>query len=197
MLEMVSYRDDHDATLARLAAVEREAKLAAADNLRLEKELVEAKEWLGGARRRWILLGGMVALNALVFIAGLMAGRTTAERAEPTVLQAAPPPVLPAVYGVIVADGPDVGHWTLHATRCAVRQEGVELTATGSDGHSVWVADGKVEIELPAGALQLAANKHCWGKYEVAVAPTGGYVNLDCSFADNRIQGRIQFTNCR
>jgi hypothetical protein len=107
------------------------------------------------------------------------------------------------VFGVIVADGPEVGHWTLNATRCAIRQDGVELTATGSDGHSIWVADGQVEIELPAGTLRID-KKSCWAGFKPVVERREprpmtfeGLLDLDCAFGDNRLQGRIEFRACQ
>lgn len=186
--------------------MEREVKQLEAENQRLTAELAKAKEWLGGPRKRIVLASVIAGVNILVFVIGMTAGRAFWGRdaAPPAKASAPPRPApLPQVFGVMVADGPEIGHWTLNATRCAIREDGVELTATGSDGHSIWIASGQVEVELPAGALRLD-KKHCWESFQPVVErvethpPTfEGIVDLDCVFAGNRLQGRIEFTACR
>lgn len=196
----MTYRDDHAAALARVDALEHDQRQLAADNERLTRELAAAREWLGGPRRRAAVLAGALGGAALFALAGLAIGRATYDPPP-----APPPPRRPAapqVTGVIVADGPRLGHWILTATRCTIRDDGVELSALGSEDHNVWLSNAAVEIELPNGILSLT-HKSCFARLEHAIIqresnPTtlDGYVFVDCRFDDNRLAGRIDFSRC-
>lgn len=197
----VSYRDDHDAALARSDAAVREAKLLADDNARLAAELAAAKEWLGGPRMRILLVVGITATTIGLTVGALFYGRSSVECPVPQAARpAAAPAPLPQVIGVIVADGPVFGHWTLNATRCVPRDDGVELTAVGSEDHNLWLAGNEIEVETPGGAITLKKTQCHRGLESSVVARDGmfeGYVAVDCSFDDNRLNGRIEFRNCR
>ena len=195
----MSYRDDHDAAIARADAAVREAAQLAAENERLTAELAAAKEWLGGPRKRAMLLGAIVLTALGLGAAGLAIGRCTV---EPVVIQPPPPKIYPKVVGVVFADGPEVGHWMMKATRCIPREIGVELTSVGKDDHSVGIIGNDVEIETPTGALTLERT-HCRQR-EVSVRkndrdPTAwdGFVDLDCRFRDNMVHGYVEFENCK
>src|SRR6188768_2313108 len=99
----MSFRDDHDAALMRADAAEREQKVLAAENERLAAELADAREWLGGARKRAFLLGGLVVLGIGLVVVGLLIGRMTVDVPPP--VRAVRAPKLPEVYGVIVGNG--------------------------------------------------------------------------------------------
>ena len=196
----MSFRDDHDAALMRADAAEREQKVLAAENERLAAELAAAREWLGGPSKRAFLFGGILILGIGLVLVGVVIGRRTVD--EPAVVAAAAPrePRLPLVYGVVVGTGPDVGHWTFAATRCAPRGDGVELTNIGSAGISIWMTNDQVELELPSRTLFLT-KKQCITKLVSALTRKDdlidGYVELDCSFDTNNLQGRIEFKHCR
>src|SRR5262245_45535345 len=100
----MTYRDDHAAAIARIDALEHDQRKLAADNERLTHELAEAREWLGGPRRRAALLAGALGTATLFALAGLAIGRATYDPPPPP----APPrpPAPPQVTGVLVADGP-------------------------------------------------------------------------------------------
>lgn len=199
----MSYRDDHDAALARADAAAHEARVLATENARLETELAQAREWLGGSRKRALVLGAGVAIAAAFLMIGLGIGRTTCS-SGPTSQPAAPPPLpLPQVFGVIVSDGPELGEWTLNATRCVSRTDGIELTQQGGEEHNIWLTNNVVEVEGPGASITLK-HTHCMKKLVHSVVahdtkpPTfDGYVDLDCRFGDNRLIGRIEFHNCR
>lgn len=200
----MTYRDDHDAALHRAQAAEREAKLFAVENKRLETELAEAREWLGGPRKRAILMSVVVGVSLLAGVTGFLIGRFTASAPVPAVVPMAPKAPLPEIYGLIVADGPDLGRWSLDPTRCVQRApEGIELTKQGSTEHSIWITNSTVEVESPSGVVALDP-KRCFKKLERQVIakdttpPTfDGFVDLDCTWNDNHIIGRITFTGCR
>lgn len=195
----VSYRDDHDAALARADAAVREAKHLADDNARLTAELAAAKEWLGGPRMRILLVAGIATICIGLAVGALFYGRSTIDCPAPPASAPVAAP-LPQVIGVMVADGPVLGHWTLNATRCVPRQDGVELTAVGSEDHNIWLSGNDIEVETPVGALTLK-HKHCVTRLESTVLARdgmfNGYVDVDCRFDDNRLHGRIEFRNCR
>jgi hypothetical protein len=194
----VSFRDDHDAALMRADAAVREAKLLADENTRLTSELAAAKEWLGGPRVR-ILVAAVIVVTTVGISVGALYGRSSVECPVPVATRMPAPP-LPQVIGVMVADGPVFGHWTLNATRCVPRDDGIELTAVGSEDHNIWLAGNDVEVETPTGAVTL---KHlqCIKRLESAVTKHDGmydgHVDVDCRFDDNRLHGRIEFRNCR
>ncbi len=199
----MSYRDNHDAALARADAATHEARVLAAETTRLETELAQAREWLGGPRKRALVLGAGVAIAAAFFVIGLGIGRSTASGGATAQAAAAPPPPLPEVYGVIVSIGSDLGEWTLNATRCVSRTDGIELTQQGGEEHNIWLTNDVVEVEGPGATLTLK-HAHCMKKLVQSVIandtkpPTfDGYVDLDCRFNGNRLAGRIEFRNCR
>lgn len=194
----MSFRDDHDAALMRADATERERKLLAAENERLAAELAGAREWLGGPSKRAFLVGGLVVLGIGLVFVGVVIGRRTVEPASAPVRVKTPP--LPAISGLIVADGPDVGHWMLTATRCAKRSDGIELTSVGGDERSFWIGNDQVELELPGGTVFLT-KRRCITKFVAYVGHhddmVDGALELDCSYDNNRLQGRIDFKHCR
>lgn len=104
---------------------------------------------------------------------------------------------------MLFGEGPRLGHFLMSATRCTSRSEGIELTSLGSDGHAVWLTSHSVEIELPNDDFFLA-DKDCH-ILEKAVVPHphdptlfDGHVELDCRLArGDRLEGRIEFQNCR
>ena len=199
----MSYRDDPDAALARADAAAHEARVLATENVRLETELAHAREWLGGPRKRALVLGAGVAIAAAFLLIGLGIGRSTATGPTAAAPPAAPPPPLPQVFGVIVSDGPELGEWTLNATRCVSRTDGIELTQQGGEEHNIWLTNNVVEVEGPGASITLE-HSHCMKKLVQSVVardtkpPTfDGYVDLDCRFNDNRLIGRIEFRNCR
>jgi hypothetical protein len=201
----VSYRDDHDAALARADAAAHEARVLATENARLETELAQAREWLGGPRKRALVLGAGVVIAAVFLLIGLGIGRSTATGpAAAQAIAATPPPLpLPQVFGVIVSDGPELGEWTLNATRCVSRSDGIELTQQGDEGHNIWLTNNVVEVEGPAASLTLRAGQcrkklvHSVVARDTRPATFDGYVDLDCLFDGNRLIGRIEFRNCR
>lgn len=196
----MSFRDDHDAALMRADAAERERKILEAETQRLAAELASAREWLGGPSKRAFLLGGLVVLGIALVLIGVVIGRATASAPAPVARAKAAPP-LPSIAGVIVADGWQVGHWTMTATRCAPRGDGIELTNVGGAGRSIWLTNDQIELELPGGTMFLT-KKQCFAKLVGVVTRTAedmfdGYVELDCTFETNRLQGRIDFKHCR
>jgi hypothetical protein len=203
----VSYRDDLDAAVARADAVDRENQRLADDNQRLAAELAEAQAllgrgeaWLGGRRVKLMIAAIAIGGLGLAVAAGVY-GRWTATC---TVVMVAPPPSSPFVIGAMVADGPKLGHWTLNATRCVPRTDGIELTAAGDqESHIIWLTNNVVELEIPDRDFVLT-KVDCYRKLDLAVThhdtdpPTyDGHVELDCSFAGNTVQGRIEFQHCR
>ena len=209
----MTYRDDHQAALTRIDALEHEQRLLAADNARLVDELGQANEWLGAPRKRSMMFVGVIALVAIVGGAMFAYGRATAPRAAAPRKQRP----LPSVTGVIVGGGPLVGdsrvadermlvreprladEWMFVATRCVPRGDGVQLTAAGSEEHSLWITRDGIELELPARTIRLEP-KFC--RLESALTPTSdgtlaGFVQLACNFDGNRVHGRIDFKHCR
>lgn len=184
----------------RADAAERERALVVADNERLKAEFAEAKQWLGGPGRRGFLAAGLAIGGAALLLAGVWVGRATVSPSAPVVRAAKRAP-LPTIVGVIVSDGPRVGHWTLNATRCTKRGDGVELTTMGDSGVSIWLGKDQVEVETRAGTVFLDG-KLCVSKRiaEVALRDDGsvdGRLELDCQFEGNWLQGRIDFQYCR
>jgi len=197
----VSYRDDLDAAIMRAEALTRDHAHLAEANAQLERELAEAKIWLGGKRKRTLVLLGAGALCVAAAIGGVAAGRSTIDC--PVVVRAPELPSLPLVFGTIVADGPQLGHWTLNATRCVPRGEGVELAAVGSEDHAIWLTADSADVEVPVGDFVL---KHirCYRKFahdlvrhDGALPTFDGFVDVDCAFDGNTLQGRIELHNCR
>ena len=117
----MSYRDDHDAAIARIDALERDNAHLASDKLLLEAQLTRAREWLGGPRKRLALLLGGIATGAALAVGGFALGRSAAP--EPPVVAAAVPPApsLPATSGTMLGWDHLTGPWTIIATRCARR----------------------------------------------------------------------------
>ena len=205
----MSYRDDLDAAVSRADAVDRENQRLADDNRRLAAELAEAhallgrgEAWLGGRRVKLMIAAIAVTGLGLAVAAGIY-GRWTATC---TVLVAArPEPASPFVIGTMVADGPKLGHWTLNATRCVPRTDGIELTAAGDqESHIIWLTNNVAELEIPNRDFVLTKTL-CMRKLDLAVAhhadidpPTyDGHIELDCNFDGNTLQGRIEFQHCR
>jgi len=197
----MTYRDDHAAAIARIDALEHEHRQLAGENERLTRDLADAREWLGGPRKRAALLLAALGGGALFVLVGLAIGRGISDSphvvAAPTRL-----PTTPQVTGVIIADGPKLGHWMLTATRCTIRDDGVELSALGSEDHNVWLSNAAVEIELPNGIISLD-HKMCIPRLEHAIIQSGsnpttldGYVYVDCQWDENRLAGRIDFARC-
>ncbi len=203
----MSYRDDLDAAVARADAVDRENGQLAAENQRLTAELAEAREligrgsvWLGGLRAKLLLAGVAIGGIGLAVATGIY-GRVTATCEAPPVVRA--PPASPFTIGTMVADGPDLGHWILNATRCVPRTDGIELTALGQDSYIIWLTNDVAEIEVPnkdfvlkkaqcAHTMSLAVQRH-----DTDPATYDGHIELDCSFDNNTIRGRIEFQHCR
>ena len=204
----MSYRDDLDAAVARADAVDRENRQLAAENQRLEAELAEAREligrgsvWLGGRRLKLLIAAIALGGFGLAVAAGIY-GRATATCS--TVIVARPPPSSPFTIGTMVAEGPKLGHWTLNATRCVPRTDGIELTAAGDqESHIIWLTNNVAEIEVPDHDFVLK-KIDCMRKLDLAVArhdtdpaTYDGHIELDCTFDGNTIQGRIEFQHCR
>jgi hypothetical protein len=197
----VSYRDDHEAAIMRADAADRHSAQLVEANRRLERELAEAKMWLGGPRRRIAVLTGMSALCVAMLIGGVLLGQSTVD--VPAPVERAVEPALPLVFGTIVADGPLVGRWTVNATRCVWRSDGIELTAAGSEDHVIWLTNNTVEVEVPGGDFVLERSQcHQRLGHEVRrsvgdPATFDGYVALDCTFNGNSLHGHVEFKNCR
>jgi hypothetical protein len=194
----MSFRDDHDAALLRADAAERERGIVVAENERLQAELAEARQWLGAPAKRGYLAAGLAIGGATLLLIGVWIGRATISPAAPVRVKA---PRLPTVTGVIVSDGPRVGHWTMSATRCTPRGDGVELTTIGDSGVSIWLGNDQVELETRAGTLFLE-RKRCLSKLVAQLArqtdgSIDGRIELDCQFEGNWLQGRIDFQSCR
>lgn len=218
----MSYRDDLDAAVGRADAVDRENARLVAEHARLTSELAEAREtigrgsvWLGDAKTR--LLFTLVASAGLVLAIGAgVYGRVSAECPEPVVVHRVPPPF---TIGTMVADGAELGHWTLNATRCVPRADGIELTAVGQENYIIWLTNNVVEVEFPDHDYVLK-KVDCTRKLELAVVAHDGdpktydgHVELDClidrtafvkgnprddvDHVGNRLQGRIEFQHCR
>jgi hypothetical protein len=185
----------------RADAADRDTAQLVEANRRLERELAEAKMWLGGPRRRTAVLTGMGALCVAMLIGGVLLGQSSVEVPPPVVRVVEP--TLPQVFGAIVADGPLVGRWTLNATRCVARSDGVELTAVGSEDHVIWLTSNTVEVEIPGGDFVLERSQ-CYQRLGHEVRRHGGdpatldgYVALDCTFNGNSLQGHVEFKNCK
>lgn len=203
----MSYRDDLDAAIMRAEAATRDHARLVEANHELERQLADAREWLGGPRRRILVVWGVGALCLAVGAAVALVVRSAV---EPPV-RVAPParvePAAPQVFGTIAADGPQLGRWALNATRCVSRTDGIELTAVGSEDHAIWLSNGVVEVEIPSGDFILDAAKchrrlvhevHRDVRWSDGQSPTlSGYVALDCLFDGNSLQGRIDFKDCR
>ena len=202
----MSYRDDLDAAVARADAADRENRLLAEENQRLTAQLADAQEmlgrgsvWLGGSRTKALMLtiaGGGIALA----VAAGIYGRVTASYPEPVIVHRTAPPF---TIGTMVADGPDLGRWTLEATRCVPRSDGIELTAVGQDSYIIWLTNNIAEVEVPNHDIVLH-KKECISKLDLSVTshdtdpPTyDGHIELDCSFDNNTLRGRIEFQHCR
>ena len=189
----------------RADAAERETARLADENRTLHVELEAAKLWLGGPKRRMLVLATVIAISAAFGVAGIMIGRTTATSLPcPVVPKAAP---VAGISGVMVADGPMVGHWTLTTTRCAVRSDGIELSAIGNSDHIIWLGEHSVEIEVPNNDFFLDAGR-CTQAYDRALVKHddgySGQLTLDCAWFGsrmdgrlNRLQGHIEFTGCK
>jgi hypothetical protein len=194
----LSFRDDHDAALMRADAAERERALLVVENERLVAELADAREWLGGPRKRLFLLGGGLVVGLGLVLAGVGIGRATVDDPPPVKMLKAPP--MPSIAGLMVAHGPDLGHWMMNATRCVPRSDGIELTTIGTTERSFWVGKDQVELELPGGTVFLTRAR-CAAKFIAYVTHhddmVDGAIELDCSFDTNQLQGRIDFKNCR
>jgi hypothetical protein len=203
----VSYRDDLDAAVTRADAVDRENRHLTDENRRLTAELAEARDmigkgavWLGGGRLKLLL--GISAIVCIGVGAGaLLVGRMTAECPE---CRIPPPARLPVTIGTMVADGPKFGHWTLNATRCVRRSDGIELTASGEEKHVIWLTNNVIELEVPNNDF-LLEEKHCFRRGLLVETNEkqdpvtySGHVELDCRLdGGGWIQGRIEFQNCR
>jgi hypothetical protein len=203
----VSYRDDHDAAIARIDALERDNRQLAADTERLAGELAIAQQWLGGARRRMLvsIVFGALVLALLASWAWIIFRPT-----EHAINVHVAPPECPATTGVIVADGPRVGHWVATITSCKVHGARVELGTLANDDHRIWLDTTGVELELPNEMLSLDAHR-CPARLDFALvsneeAPpsSSGHVGLDCRFGisperavPDLVAGRIDFSRCR
>jgi hypothetical protein len=199
----VTYRDDHAAAIARIDALEHDNAGLARDNLLLEVQLARAREWLGGPRKRLALLLGGVAAAAAIAVGGYALGRSTTPDA--VVVAAVPPaPALPATSGTMLGWDHLTGPWTMRATRCAVHRDGVELTAAGSDGHSLWLGPSGLELESPSASIPLDEH-HCFSKlqhdlvrHDDTTPPTySGYVSLECRYDGDVVVALIEFHSCR
>ncbi len=185
----------------RADAADRHSAQLVEANHRLERELAEAKMWLGGPRRRTAVLTGMSALCVAMLIGGVLLGQSTVE--VPAPVKRAVEPALPLVFGTIVADGPLVGRWTLNTTRCVSRSDGIELTAVGSEDHVIWLTNNIVEVEVPGGDFVLEPSQchqrlgHQVRRGSGDPAMLDGYVALDCTFNGNSLHGHVEFKNCR
>ena len=198
----MSYRDDLEAAIMRADAADRNATQLAEAHRRLERELAEAKMWLGGPRRRAAVLTGMAALCVAMLVIGLELGHGAVEVPVPGERPAVTPPP-PLVFGTLVADGPQVGRWSLNTTRCASRSDGIELTEYGSEDHVIWLTNNTVEVEVPGGDFVLGPSQcaqrlgHQVQRNRGEPATLDGYVALDCTFNGNSLHGHVEFKNCR
>ncbi len=185
-----AYRDDHQAAVARLAALEREHAHAIAELASARATIENGSVWLGGARQRGLVFGLTVACVVLA-VAGFTAGRATAD-------PPAPPPAhvvaRPRAYGTIISDGPRLGHWILTVTRCVARDDGYELTAIGNNGVSVWLTANVVEVEGERGSIMLEPAQ-CLRR-DLDAGDGTGYVALDCHFEGGTVIGRVDFQDC-
>jgi hypothetical protein len=196
----VSYRDDLDAAIMRAESLTRDHAHLTEANEQLQRELAEAKIWLGGKRKRALVLIGFGTLCVVTAIGGIAVGRSTIDC--PVVVRA-PEMALPQVFGTIVSDGPQFGRWTLNATRCVPRGDGVELAAVGSEDHAIWLTADSADVEVPAGDFVLKHIQCYRGLAHELVRHDGtpptfdGFVDVDCAFDGNRLQGRIELHGCR
>jgi hypothetical protein len=208
----MSYRDDLAAAVMRADAGDREnaaltaenqrlvAELAA-ENQRFAAELAAARDWVGGPRKRLFLGFGIAVTCIGLAVGGILYGQSSVTCPSCTKLAASPP--VPSIIGAIVADGPQLGHWTLTATRCVPRSDGIQLTTASSEAYGIWLTSNVTEVEMPRAMLTLL-DKQCTRKLsrEVTIVDTNptiysGHIELDCSFDGNRLLGRIEFRNCR
>jgi len=196
----MSYRDDHAAAIARIDSLQREQRQLAAETERLTGELASAREWLGGPRKRIVLLVTGIASAIVLVLGGWMVGSNGGEKTVYPIF--VKPPERPDIHGVLVASG-SIGHWVLVATRCVPRDDGVELTALGTEDHNIWLGEHLVELELPDRTITLDGKK-CVPRFDHGVvrrddkpASYDGHVQLDCHWDDNRLHGRIDFARCR
>ena len=200
---VVSYRDDLEAAILRADAATRDNAQLVEANRRLERELAEAKEWLGGPRRRILVVWGLGALCLGLSTIGALVLRSILEPPARVEVPARVQRAVPQVFGTIVADGPEVGRWAMNATRCVQRPDGVELTTIGSDEHSVWLINDLVEVEIPNDDFILEPSQcearlaHDLQREGGEPSTLSGYVAFDCMFDGNSLHGRIEFKDCR
>jgi hypothetical protein len=191
----MSYRDDHDAALLRAEAAERDASILADANRQLAADLVQAREWLGGPRRRALALVVLFAAGALAMAVGIAIGRTTAP--EPSAPELRRPTPLPSTSGALVLDGPMLGHSTMIATRCAARFDGsVDIC---SDAGILHVSGDGLTLDV-ADLHVLLTRERCYLARDASVVQgvgLSGHVTLDCIFEGNRLAGRVDFLHCR
>jgi hypothetical protein len=202
----VSYRDDHDAAVARIDALERDNRQLVAETTRLANELEAAQQWLGGARKRMlvaIVFGALVLALAMTWV--WIAFRSSERPLQVYVA----PAECPATTGVIVADGPKVGHWVAMITSCTVHGDRVELGTLANDEQRIWLDQNGVELELPTGMVTLD-ERRCRTHESVLVSRGGdpptfdGYARLDCRFGisperavPDLVAGKLDFVRCR
>jgi hypothetical protein len=181
------YRDDHQAAVARLEALEH-------DHARALHELAEARALIeGGTVRLGRASLGVIACVVLA-VAGFTAGRASVVIPAPPPPVSAPKQARPTAYGTIIADGPRLGHWILTVTRCVARSDGYELTATGNSGNSVWLTANVVEVEGERGIITLEP-RQCLRR-DLDAGHGHGYVALDCHFEGGTVLGRVDFQDC-
>jgi hypothetical protein len=202
----VSYRDDHDAAIARIDSLERDNRQLVAETERLANELEAARQWLGGTRKRMLVAIAFGALGLALVVTWIWIAFRSGER----VLEVnVPAPDYPPTTGVIVADGPKVGHWVATITSCTVHGDRVELGTLANDEHRIWLDQNGVELELPTGMVTLD-ERRC-RTHESAVMARGGdpptfdgYARLDCRFGmsperavPDLVAGKLDFVRCR
>jgi hypothetical protein len=210
----VGYRDDHEAAIARIDALEAEVESLRRENEELKRPNAE----LAALARPSIVTWALRAVATLGIIAG---GGAAAVGVVAAFKSCASPGGAfrgPAVSGGLAATGPALGgEWTLEATNCA---SGAHMQFYGVDIYdkidNVKVlrlvedpVQGKViKMNIPGtDRARFIAPSEC-KQWDWAIVPQGttyndiqlldGHVALDCTFPEGgTFKGRIDFAGCR
>jgi hypothetical protein len=217
----MGYRDDHDAAIARIEALERDNARLEADNARLQKENAELARTLAAPKSEPRMRRPRVGGTYVVVVAALLGGFAVIHA-----LRSCDPSTASfeeitrsAGSGTLVSTGPTFGGpWTFELARCASGQHtqffGVDLVAKHDKNLVMRIVEDPIRgtiVKLNVvgkGAARFIERAECT-TWDIAIKPThttvngirlvDGHVELACTFPGDQpgtLAGRIEFRRC-
>jgi hypothetical protein len=205
----MGYRDDHDAALARIEALERENARLVEENAALRRGEPAKPRPHRSAKAVWSSVGVVIAIPLIIIVFAMRDCDVTPGGFDEITKSAG--------SGALISNGPTLGGaWRLELGRCVSGQRtqfyGVDLVDKTDANKILRIVEDPVRGTIVKmnvvgqSAARFIERTECT-TWDIAMQPTNttvngirlldGHVALDCKFADGgTLTGRIDFKRC-